>query len=300
MIEFRHLQSFLAVAEQLHFGRAAEQLHITQPPLTRQIQQLEELLGGVTLFDRSRRRVALTEAGELFVDEARLLIDQLARSVERTQCVARGESGRVRVGFISTADYSVLPGLLKAFTSRYPGVRVDLLELTGDEQLRRLSDGTIDVGILIPEQNDASLGWMPIYRERLVAVVPREHPLARRAGAISGKALRGESFVLFPRSLAPSLYDKIISYLDRAGFTPRISQEARQMQTIIGLVAGGMGVSVVPGCMQNLRRNDVVYKALAPKAPQVTTLLAWREPSSAAVDSLLGVCRRLGIGEPSR
>jgi DNA-binding transcriptional LysR family regulator len=136
MIEFRHLRSFLAVADELHFGRAAQRLHITQPPLTRQVQQLEEALGDVQLFDRGRRRIALTEAGETFVVESRRLLEQLAHAMERTQRVARGESGRLRVGFISTADYSVLPALLRTFTRRFPDVDVDLLELTGDEQAR--------------------------------------------------------------------------------------------------------------------------------------------------------------------
>jgi DNA-binding transcriptional LysR family regulator len=294
MIEFRHLRSFLAVADQLHFGRAAEQLHITQPPLTRQIKQLEGLLGGVALFDRTHRSVTLTDAGERFVEEARRLLDQLTQSVEVTQRVARGESGRLRIGFVTTADYHVLPALLTAFAKRYPGVDVELLELTGDEQLRQLAAGTLDVGILIPSEKDSNLGYFPLYREPLVAVVPRAHRLARRRGSISRRALRGESFVLFPRILAPSLYDKIIAYLANAGFSPTVSQEARQMQTIIGLVAGGMGVSVVPDCMQNLGRKDVVYKRLEPKTPEITTMLVWRRcQTSAVVDSLLGVCRGL-------
>jgi DNA-binding transcriptional LysR family regulator len=293
MIEIRHLRSFLTVADELHFGRAAERLHITQPPLTRQIQQLEEHLGDVRLFDRSRRRIALTEAGEAFVVESRRLLEQLAHAVERTQRVARGESGRLRVGFISTADYSILPALLKAFASRFPGVDVELLELTGDEQVRLLGEGALDAGILIPTDPDPRLEWMPLYREPLVAVLPRASRLARLPGSLPVRRLRGEPFVLFPRALAPSLYDKIIAYLENAGFSPSIGQQARQMQTIIGLVAGGLGVSMVPACMQNLRRPDVVYKKLAPRPPRVTTWLAWRAAdSSAVVGSLLGVARR--------
>lgn len=293
MIEFRHLRSFLAVADALHFGRAAERLHMTQPPLSRQIQQLEEQLGDVQLFDRRRRRIALTEAGEAFVVEARRLLEQRADAVERTRRVGRGEAGRLRVGFISTADYSVLPALLKAFASRFPGVDVDLREATGDEQLRLLSEGALDVGILIPSGEDPRLRGMPLYREPLVAVLPRAGRLAKRRGALEVKALRGEPFVLFPRTLAPSLYDKIIAYVERAGWSPAIGQEARQMQTIIGLVAGGLGVSIVPACMQNLRRRDVVYRKLAPATPQITTRLAWRaDRPSKVVDSFLGVCRR--------
>lgn len=296
MIELRHLRSFLAVSVELHFGRAAARLHMTQPPLTRQIQQLEEQLD-VQLFDRSRRRVALTEAGEAFALDCRRVIDELARSVERTRRVARGESGRLRIGFISTADYSILPALLKAYRSRYPDVAVELLELTGDEQLRRLGDGALDVGILIPADEDPGLRWMPLYREPLLAVLPRSSRLAKRRGALPVRTLRGEPFVLFPRTLAPSLYDRILAYLERAGVSPRIGQEARQMQTIIGLVAGGLGVSIVPACMQNLRRRDVVYRALAPRTPQITTRLAWRAaPTSPLVDAFLGVCRELDRG----
>lgn len=292
-IELRHLRSFLAVAETLHFGRAAARLHITQPPLTRQIQQLEEALGGVRLFDRSRRRVALTEAGESLVAEARQLLDRLGHAVEHTRRVARGEVGRLRIGFITPADYSVLPGLLGAFRRRFPDSGVELLESTGDEQLRLLQQGALDAGILIPDDRDPGLAWMPLYRERLVAVLPRTRPLARRRGAIPAKALRDEPFVLFPRTLAPSLYDRIIAYTRKAGFSPRVDQEARQMQTIIGLVAGGLGVSIVPACMQNLRRRDVVYERLSPATPEIATLLAWRKDgASGALHSFLDVCRR--------
>ncbi|MDJ0852682.1 MAG: LysR substrate-binding domain-containing protein [Myxococcota bacterium] len=293
MIEIRHLRSFLAVAEELHFGRAAERLHMTQPPLTRQIQQLEEALGDVPLFDRSRRRVALTEAGAALVDESRRLLDQLERAVERTRRVARGEAGRLRIGFISTADYTVLPALLETYRRRCPGVDVELLESTGDEQVRLLEEGSLDVGILIPAERSAGLAWLPLYREPLVAVLPRRSPLARRRGALPVKALRGEPFVLFPRPLAPSLYDEILATTRKAGFSPTIGQEARQMQTIIGLVAGGLGVSIVPACMQKLERRDVAYKELTPATPRTTTELAWRaDASSGALASFLEVCRR--------
>jgi DNA-binding transcriptional LysR family regulator len=293
MIEIRHLHSFLTVAEELHFGRAAERLHITQPPLTRQIQQLEAELGDVALFDRSRRRVSLTEAGEVLVVEGRRLLEQLDRAAERTQRVARGEAGRLRIGFISTADYSVLPPLLEAFATRFPDVETELLEATGDEQLRLLDAGALDFGILIPTGADPRLDSLPLVREPLVAVLPRASPLARRRGALAVKSLRDVPFVLFPRLLAPGLYDTVISYARKAGFSPQIGQEARQMQTIIGLVAGGLGVSIVPACMQNLRRDDVVYKQLAPATPTVTTRLVWRaDRPSPAARSWLETCRK--------
>ncbi len=301
MIETRLLRSFLVVADELHFGRAATRLHLTQPPLTRQIQQLEGDLGDVALFDRTRRQIALTQAGQAFVVEARRILDQLAHAVDRTQRVARGESGRLRIGFISTANYSVLPGLLKAFASRFPDVEVELLESTGDEQARLLADGILDAGLLIASDPVPDLESLPLYREPLVAVLPRSSPLASRTGTMAVKPLRAEPFVLFPRVLAPSLYDKIIAYTEKAGFSPYVAQEARQMQTIIGLVAGGLGVSIVPACMQNLRRDDVVYQRLSPKAPEITTFLVWRaDRSSSVLESFLEHCRPLAKTSPKR
>ena len=171
--------------------------------------------------------------------------------------------------------------------------------MTGDEQIRLLGDGALDIGILIPADKDPRLEWTPLYREPLVAILPRSSRFAKQSGPIGVKALRGETFVLFPRTLAPSLYDKIIAYREKAGFSPKVGQEARQMQTIIGLVAGGLGVSIVPECMQNLRRRGVVYKKLAPATPQVTTMLAIRATqTSKVVDSFLGVCRQFSRARP--
>lgn len=292
MIETRLLRSFLVVAEELHFGRAADRLHLTQPPLTRQIQQLEEELGGIPLFDRSRRRIALTDAGRAMVEEAHGVLDRLDRAVAHTRSIARGEAGRLRIGFISTANYSVLPRLLKSFTGRFPAVRVELHESTEDEQIEGLREGSLDVGVLIPSVRDDSLEGVDLYREPLVAVLPRGHPLGRTRGALAARSIRDETFVLFPRALAPSLHDAILGYARRAGFSPKIGQEARQMQTIIGLVAGGLGVSFVPACMQELRRSDVVYKKLAPAPPEVTTRLVWpRARRSAVLESFVAAAR---------
>ena len=299
-IELRHLDAFLAVAEEMHFGRAAERLHITQPPLTRRIQQLEEELGGVRLFDRTSRRLSLTDAGQVFLPDVRRVLDQLARALEYARRVARGEAGRLRLGFISTVDYTVLPALLKAFRARSPDTDVQLLEATGDEQLRLLEEGSLDVGILIPQGDTPRLRSMRLYEESLVAVLSRGSRVAGRRGVLPVKALREERFVLFPRRLGPALYDTILGATGRAGFAPRVVQEARQMQTIIGLVAGGLGVSIVPASMQSLRRRDVVYKRLTPAPPPVTTHVMWSHSSpSPAMKAFLGVCRQIHRLSPS-
>lgn len=292
MIETRLLESFLVVAEELHFGRAADRLHLTQPPLTRQIQQLEEQLGGVLLFDRRRRRITLTEAGDAFVVEARRLLKQVEAAVERTQRVARGEAGNLRIGFVSTADYSVLPALLREFRTRFPAIHVDLLESTADEQARLLAENALDACVVIATKPGPNLASVRLYREPLVAALPKSHPRARRSGALRAKTLAEEPFVFFPRSLAPDLYDTTIAYARKAGFAPRIAQDARQMQTIIGLVAGGLGVSIVPACMRALRRTDVVYKSLSPATPPISTHLVWRaDDTSNVLGSFLAVAR---------
>lgn len=293
MIETRLLQSFLVVAEELHFGRAAARLHLTQPPLTRQIQQLEEHLGGVPLFDRSRRQIELTEAGRALAIDGRRILDQLDRAADRAQKVARGEAGRLRIGFVSTANYSVLPSVLNRFRARHPDVTVELLESTADEQLRLLGDGALDAGVVIANRPGPDLASVPLYREPLLAVLPTNHRRARRRGALPLGDLADDPFVLFPRERAPDLYDAVITFARRAGVSLRVAQTALQMQTIIGLVAGGLGVSIVPACMENLRRSDVVYKRLAPKSPTITTHLVWRaDDTSKVLASFVRVGRR--------
>jgi len=294
MIEIRHLRYFLAVAEEKHFGRAADRLHITQPPLTRQIQQLERLLE-LKLFIRTKRHVELTDAGAAFVDEAKDLLDRLDQAQKATQRIARGEAGELRIGFVSTANYNVLPPILRTFKTNYPDVRIRLEELTGDEQLMALEQATIDLGIMFPEMRQHSC-WMSMYKEPLVAVVPKGHPniSTRSTKRVSVKQLAHEPFVMFPRPLAPSLYDRILRYTETNGFSPNIVQEARQMQTIIGLVAGHIGVSIVPASMQAMRRADVQFLSLTPSTPKIETGFVWNDTNrSPTLASFLEICRQV-------
>ena len=293
MIELRHLRYFLMVADELHFGRAAERLHIAQPPLSRQIKQLEQQLG-VQLFQRDKRHVILTDAGSVLMNEAKKLFEQLKQVEDHTRQAARGEYGQLTVGFISTAIYSVLPTLLKTFTERYPNVELSLHELTGDAQLRALADGRIDVGIMMPtSMRVKDLVWQSLYREPLILALASQHPLAQLSDErpISLKKLSDERFILFPRALAPGLFDKIIGVCERAGFSLHIGQQAIQMQTIISLVSANLGVAVVPACMRTLQRPDVAYRPLTPKSPMIETSLAWRlQDSSTVLASFLRVC----------
>ena len=273
-MELRHLRYFVCVAEHLHFGRAAAALHISQPPLTRQIKQLEQELG-VTLFARDNRNVELTAAGKLALQHAQVLLAQADVLGQRTREVARGGSGELSIGFVSVADYSVLPPLLKQFRTRYPGVTLRLREATTDIQLEALRSGRLDVGVVLGPVNDTQLHFRAIFSEPLVAALPASHR-ARTLERLPLSMLEHEPFILFPRPLATGLYDDIIGSCKRAGFSPGIGQEAIQMQTIVSLVSVGMGVALVPASLMHLRRTGVIYRVLKDKSPMVTTGLAWK------------------------
>ena len=227
--DLRQLRHFVAVAERLHFGRAAAALHISQPPLSRSIRELE-LRVGATLLARTRRRVALTPEGERFLEEARRILAQLARAVQEVGSMAAGAGGRLRLGFVSLADYGVLPGLLKNFKSARPGVELALREMLSPDQAAALAAGELDFGLLLPPVADAELEHVVVQRERFLAALPANHRLARRGGRKAGRLavreLAGEAFVMAPRAIAPGLHDIVTALAARAGFAPRVAQEA--------------------------------------------------------------------------
>lgn len=291
MIELRHLRYFIAVAEELHFGRAAERLHIAQPPLSQQIRQLEQELG-FQLFHRTKRSVQLTEAGQVFLAESCKLLKQLEQAVETGRQVSRGEKGQLIIGFVSSAAYNVLPLILRSFRMQAPGVRLELHEMATNEQLQWLQSGRIDVGLLRPPVEDKSLDLFTIIREPLVIALPESHPLTQ-APEVALSSLAGEAFILFPRPQAPRAYDQIISLCLQAGFSPTIVQEAMQMQTIVSLVAGGIGVAIVPVSLQNLQRTGVVYKPLQELTPYFEVAVAWRrQDTSVTVQKFLQIVKQ--------
>jgi DNA-binding transcriptional LysR family regulator len=292
MIDLRRLRYFVAVAEALHFGKAAAKLHISQPPLSRQIQQLEQDIGAL-LLRRSKRHVELTAAGEHLLVDARRLLGDAEQMGERTRRAAAGASGHLVLGFISAVDYSILPGVLRAYREAYPGVTLELRELTSDVQLRELHDTRIDAGMLLEPIGDSSLATMPLLRERLVVAMPATDPLARRGRRVTLSALATRPFILFPRSNAPGFHDMIVGFCQSAGFTPRIAQEAIQLQTIISLASAGLGVALVPASLMRLRRSGVVYRALRESSPQITVSLAWRRDNrSACLANFVSTARR--------
>jgi DNA-binding transcriptional LysR family regulator len=277
-MELRHLRYFRTVATELHFGRAAEKLHIAQPPLSKQIQDLEIELG-FELFTRTKRSVTLTPAGQAFLVEVSQIFQQLDRAIDIGRKTSRGELGQISIGFVGSATYNILPVMLQQFRDRYPYVQIELHELTTDRQLIWLREGRIDIGLIRPPIIDKDLTSKVIFQESLVVALPIDHRLAI-LDSIELASLAIEPFILFPRELAPGLYDPIISICQAAGFSPQVVQECIQMQTIVSLVSANMGVSILPASIQEVQRQGVVYKPLRsgelPIDRLATIAIVWR------------------------
>lgn len=289
-MELRHLRYFVTLAEELHFGKAAERLHIAQPPLSQQIRQLETELG-FELFHRTKRKVELSEAGKVFLIEIQQIFRQLEQAIFLGRQTSRGEIGQLVVGFVSSAAYNILPNILRNFRSNIPDVSLELHELTTDEQLRWLQSGRIDVGFVRPPVDENTYESKIIFRESLAIALPQNHRLANQDN-VSLQSLKNESFILFSRFLAPGLYDLIISFCQQVGFSPSVAQKAIQMQTIVSLVAADIGVAIVPESLQNLQRTGVVYKSFVEKTPQVSIAMIWRKHDvSAILEKFLGVIK---------
>lgn len=282
-IETRQLRYFLAVAEELHFGRAAKRLHMTQPPLSQAIQQLEAELG-VELFHRTTRHISLTAAGQALLPEARKLLqhaDQLATIAQRA---ASGEIGKLSLAFVSIADYSVLPPSLRSFRQAYPQVEIELREATSNIQLSALEKGEIDAGLLIPpipEPLSKILAYQRLRTEPLVLALPVQQKRKKIANRLS--SYKDLPLVLFPRTIAPALHDSILACFQSLGITPIISQEAIQMRTIIALVSADMGMALVPQSVSNLQRPGVHYQTLVDIEAQVEVGVAWRRDNDSPV-----------------
>lgn len=287
-MELRHLHYFIAVAEELHFSRAAERLHISQPPLSQQIQSLEEKLG-VKLFERTKRQVHLTEAGKVFLERSYGVLAQLEQAIAATQQIGRGEVGQLAIGFVDSAMYTLLPEILKVFREQFPAVELRLHELTTQEQIQALHHKQIDIGIVRSAIREPGLSVECFLPESLVLALPENHPLSALT-QVSLSTLASELFILFPAKLGPVFYEQIIHSCQQAGFYPKVAQEAVQMQTIVGLVAAGLGIAIVPASMQNFHRSGVIYRPLREQIPKTGLYLAWRQHDfSPVVSAFLGL-----------
>jgi DNA-binding transcriptional LysR family regulator len=291
--EMWQLRYFAVLAEKLHFGRAAEALHISQPPLSRAIRALEARLG-VPLFLRTRRQVALTAEGARLLEEARRVHAQLERVCSELRGMAAGERGRLRIGFVSLADYGVLPGLLRDYKAARPGVTLALREMLSPDQSAALAAGELDFGLLLPPVTEApGLDHVVVQRERFVAALPARHRLARRPGRIAVRELEGEPLVMVPRGIAPGLYDIVAGLVQRAGLSLDVAQEAIQMQTVVSLVSSGLGAAIVPASVANLGRRGVAYREISDAHPRLDLWLAWpRGALSSAAQEFVSLARR--------
>ncbi|HJQ20928.1 MAG TPA: LysR substrate-binding domain-containing protein [Gemmatimonadaceae bacterium] len=297
-MELRHLRYFVAVAEELHFGRAAQRLHIAQPPLSRQIRDLERELGA-PLFERVARGVQLTAAGRAFLPQARLTLAQAERAKRTALRAAQGEVGRLRVGFVDAATYSdVLPDVLGFFRMHLPQIGVSLFEMDSAQQEDALREGRIDMGIVQRPPADAErwLALEEVYRDPLVLALPEEHRLAQKP-RLAMEDLRDEAFVLLFRSSDPELWDTIIARCRAAGFSPRVMQEAGAWHTLAGVVSAGVGVAFVPQSLAGLKRPGVVYRSVRGFSAELTLYAAWKRGEKSPVRERFVTALRALVGD---
>ncbi len=280
-MDIRKLRYFIAVAEELHFNRAAEKLNMTQPPLSQQIQALEKELG-VKLLERSKRQVRLTPAGAVFLEEAKTILAQLERSIKTTQLAGRGISGHLVIAFVDSAAGGLMIDILKGFREHFPQIQLTLREMTSAQQEQALLDGSVHVGFLRAIEPAKHLAYRTFAIESLFAVLPEQHPLARQP-LLSVSSLECEPFVLFPRHLGVGFHRLIMEFCSQHGVYPNVVQEAIQMYTIVNLVAANLGVSIVPSSVAEFRRSGVVFRPFKESAPPVPLYAAWRTDTDKAV-----------------
>jgi len=296
-MELRHLRQFVVVAEEGHITRAAERLGIQQPPLSQRIKAIEAELD-VQLFRRKARGVELTGAGRVFLDRARATLAQYDSAFEATRGAARGEQGRLCVGIMPTTPFHpFVPFVIRAFRAAFPLVLLTLDECLRKEAIERLQDEQMDVAFLrAPLTEPRNLVVNPLLVEPMVVALPSDHPLARRdrGGALSLKDLSGETFIIYARQLGPAFYEATMAACLKAGFSPRLGQEAPRITSALSLVAVGLGISLVPACMQRMTMDGIVYRQLkgAAQPKAVLNLASRRGETSPVVRNFVSLVRR--------
>ena len=274
MIDIRHLRYFQAVAEELHFGRAAARLAIAQPALSRQIQQLEQELG-TPLLRRTQRRVELLPAGALLLERSRAIQQELARTLADVRRTGTGDLGKLTLGFLHSSTYGLLPTVIRRFRQLYPGIELELHEMPITAQLSALVRGTIDLGLLRVQAAPPELEIVPVMPDPFVLALPAKHPLAGRT-RLRLKEVAGEPFLMFHKGEAPLLHGRVQAMCEQAGFSPDVVQHATQIHTMVGLVGGGLGVAVVPASARNLHPRQVRFVQISDKVEPLHIGLGWR------------------------
>ncbi|MCU6671435.1 LysR family transcriptional regulator [Enterobacteriaceae bacterium H4N4] len=273
-IELRHLRYFVAVAEELHFGRAAARLNISQPPLSQQIQALEQQIGA-RLLARTNRSVGLTAAGKQFLADSRQILGQVDEAAARAARLHHGETGELRLGFTSSAPFiSAVSETLSSFRRVYPDVHIQTREINTREQITPLNEGSLDLGLMRNTPLPDTLAWQCILREPLLAMIHREHPLAVKP-VVTLAELAQEPFVFFDPHVGTGLYDDILGLMRRYGLAPVIAQEVGEAMTIIGLVAAGLGVSILPASFRRVQLSEMRWVPIAEPDAVSEMWLVW-------------------------
>ncbi len=298
-IELRHLECFVAVAEELCFARAAERLHLSLPPVSRHVKQLEDELG-VQLFTRTTRSVQLTNAGQVYLGEVRQTLQSIQRGVVAARRAERGEVGELLLGYEASSAYDALPRALKVFRERFPGIEVTLKQMDTDEQAQALKDARIQLGFVVPPLRDKALQAEVVTREPLVVAMPCDHRLAHHT-KVDLYELVNEPFVMSPRAKRCGLYDQVMRVCHDIGFAPSVVQEANEMQIMLGFIAAGMGVTLLPSHVAALQRPGIVFRPVQQSSASVDLALAWRgDLRSSMIDAFVEVVKTCsGVQLPS-
>lgn len=287
------IRYFVVLAEELHYGRAAQRLAITQPPLSSAIKALEDELG-VRLLERNSKQVALTPAGAAYLTQARLVLERLATARDAAQAVAAGMRGRLELAITGSMLYREVPRIVETFGARRPDIEVNLREMSSADQLEALRHGQLHAGFLNARAFPAALACLPLADDRLVCCLPESHPLAHQKSVDLGH-LAEENFVMFARDVAPANYDNVIAVFNRAGIHPRTRHAARQWLTVIAMVAAGLGVALVPASLAAAGIRGARLVPVRGMVPLTVGALAWRKQDAglAALDAFVAVAREL-------
>jgi DNA-binding transcriptional LysR family regulator len=289
-IELRHLRYFVAVSETLHFGKAAQNLGMAQPPLSQQIRDLERNLGHA-LFDRTTRGVQLTGVGRFFLERARNTLAKMGQDVEMARRLGSGQEGVLTIGFSGSTMFTALPKVIRLYRSMHPNVELRLRELVTAEQLRSLLEGALDLGFLRDGDAQEGLTMETMLREPFVAVLPARHRLRAKA-AISPRELKDEAFVLFARKMGNLAYDRTVACCEAEGFRPNFVQDAPQWPTVLQLVAAGLGVSLAPACVARLTTPGVIFKRVRSAHWTAVDIGMKAKPDNPAAEAFLAIARK--------
>lgn len=281
-VELQQLEYFIAVAEELNFRRAAERLHIAQPPLSRRIRQLEQSLG-VELLHRTTRHIELTAAGTIYLQEAKQILTQVQQATALAKLAEHGKHGHLTVGFEGSSAYDIVPVSVRVFKEKFPMVSISVHEMATGDQVPAIQGGQLGVGFGVPLRfNGYNLTVKTILQEPLIAVLPQNHVLASQL-SLNLSTLQDETFIICPRHYRCGLYDHIIVACHQAGFSPKLMQETQEVHSILGFVAAGLGIALLPASVEHLQRSHIIYRPFNPPLEGLDLAMAWRSENESPI-----------------